>query len=55
MSDILSALLPLAAALERLNVPYQVGGSIASSVHGMPRATLDIDLSPTSWRKKSLP
>ncbi len=44
MSDILSALRPLAEAFERLDVPYRLGGSLASSVHGMPRATLDIDL-----------
>ncbi len=44
MSDILSALLPLAEAFERLDVPYRLGGSLASSVHGMPRATLDIDI-----------
>ncbi|MCK5717054.1 MAG: hypothetical protein KAH77_06140 [Thiomargarita sp.] len=29
---------------EALNISYMVGGSLASSVHGIPRATQDIDL-----------
>jgi hypothetical protein len=31
-------------ALEELGIPYMVTGSIASSVHGVPRATQDIDV-----------
>ena len=31
-------------ALERLGVAYVIGGSLASAVHGVPRATLDTDL-----------
>jgi hypothetical protein len=31
-------------ALEEANIPYMVTGSIASSVHGIPRATQDIDV-----------
>jgi hypothetical protein len=34
----------IAAAFEALSVPYIVGGSLASSVHGIPRATQDVDL-----------
>jgi hypothetical protein len=30
--------------LERLNVLYYIGGSIASSVYGIARATMDVDL-----------
>lgn len=30
--------------LEELEIPYHVGGSFASSVHGSPRQTRDIDL-----------
>jgi hypothetical protein len=30
--------------LEALGVPYHVGGSFASSIHGLPRQTRDIDL-----------
>jgi hypothetical protein len=44
MSDLLSALIPVVDALERLGVAYQIGGSVASSVYGVPRATMDIDL-----------
>jgi hypothetical protein len=32
------------AALENASVPYLVGGSFASSHHGLPRATNDADL-----------
>ena len=31
-------------ALEDLGIPYHLGGSIASSVHGTPRQTRDVDL-----------
>jgi len=31
-------------ALRRLGIPYMVGGSLASSIHGIPRSTNDIDL-----------
>lgn len=34
----------IAAAFEDLSVPYFVGGSLASSVYGIPRATQDVDL-----------
>ncbi|HSR54400.1 MAG TPA: hypothetical protein VLV83_26545 [Acidobacteriota bacterium] len=34
----------VAAALDRLSIPYAVGGSLASSIHGIPRATQDADL-----------
>ena len=30
--------------LNRLRIPYLVGGSLASSIHGIVRATQDIDL-----------
>ena len=30
--------------LERLAIPYAVGGSLASSVHGVMRSTLDVDI-----------
>jgi hypothetical protein len=30
--------------LDRLGIPYLVGGSLASSVHGEPRSTNDIDI-----------
>jgi len=34
----------VSAVLERLGVDYLVGGSLASSLHGIPRATLDVDI-----------
>ena len=30
--------------LDALNVPYVVGGSMASIIHGMPRTTMDVDI-----------
>lgn len=44
MSDILKALVPVVEALEGLGVAYQIGGSVASSLYGVPRTTMDIDL-----------
>jgi hypothetical protein len=38
------ALARLLEVLDRMEVRYQVGGSVASSSHGVPRTTLDIDL-----------
>jgi hypothetical protein len=43
-SELWDALLPVVEALVSLEVPYYVGGSIASSVTGVARATLDADL-----------
>lgn len=41
--------------LDDLGVPYVVGGSLASSMHGMPRATQDVDvvvsMSPSAARR----
>jgi hypothetical protein len=39
-----SALAMLAGALEGLRIPYLIGGSLASSAHGVLRATLDVDI-----------
>ncbi len=44
MSELVDALTPVAQALEGLGVAYQVSGSVASSLHGVARATLDIDV-----------
>jgi hypothetical protein len=43
-SDTLEAITPLVAELERLGVAYYIGGSVVSSMHGIPRSTLDIDV-----------
>jgi Nucleotidyl transferase AbiEii toxin, Type IV TA system len=37
-------LLEVTRVLETLDVPYVVGGSLASSLHGIPRSTQDADL-----------
>jgi hypothetical protein len=43
-SELWDAILPVVEALVALDVPYYVSGSIASSVTGVARATLDADL-----------
>jgi hypothetical protein len=35
--DLVAALLPVIEALDSLGVRYYVGGSVASSIHGVPR------------------
>lgn len=42
--NILTALQPVIGAFEQLGVRHYIGGSVASSAHGVPRATLDVDL-----------
>lgn len=42
--DLLVALKPVIAAFDRLAIPYYIGGSIASSAYGIPRATMDADI-----------
>jgi hypothetical protein len=34
----------LLAVLERLEIPFVIGGSVASGTHGLPRHTNDIDI-----------
>lgn len=43
-SDLLAALRPVLDALGRLGVRHFVGGSVASSAHGIARASLDVDV-----------
>jgi hypothetical protein len=42
--DILQAIQPVTAAFEKLSIPYYIGGSIASSIYGIARATMDVDM-----------
>jgi hypothetical protein len=42
--DLLAAIGPVAKAFETLGVLYYIGGSLASSAYGAPRATLDVDM-----------
>jgi predicted nucleotidyltransferase len=46
----------IAELLERLGIPYHVGGSVASSAHGMYRASADIDfvIDPTRDQLEAL-
>lgn len=41
---LLSALIPVADALDSLRVTWFVGGSLASSARGLARASIDVDL-----------
>ena len=41
LEELLSRLVP---ALTRAEVPYMLTGSVASSAHGMPRSTRDLDI-----------
>jgi len=43
--------LELVSGLEELGLDYVVGGSVASSLHGIPRATQDIDIVVVLWGK----
>ncbi len=43
-SDVISAMRPVINLLEELNIPYYIGGSIASSSLGISRATMDVDV-----------
>jgi hypothetical protein len=43
-SDLLAALRPVLDTLGRLGVRHFVGGSVASSAHGIARASLDVDV-----------
>jgi hypothetical protein len=42
--DLMAVMLPARHAFDELRVPYYLGGSIASSLHGMQRLAQDIDL-----------
>jgi hypothetical protein len=42
--DLFEETMALLAELERHGVPYAVAGALALAVHGVPRATTDIDL-----------
>jgi hypothetical protein len=41
LEALLSRLVP---ALQRAGIPYMLTGSVASSAHGMPRSTRDLDI-----------
>ena len=43
-NDLIQSIEPLVQVFNQLGILYYIGGSVASSVYGMPRATQDIDL-----------
>ncbi|MDQ3821582.1 MAG: hypothetical protein M3362_28420, partial [Acidobacteriota bacterium] len=44
MESLIEVLLSVAQVLDELNIPYLVGGSVASSLQGFPRLTNDADI-----------
>jgi hypothetical protein len=44
MNPLANTISELASALERVGIPYAIGGSVASSVRGIVRATIDVDV-----------
>lgn len=44
LNDSLEFFAPLAAIFDELGIEYRLGGSVASSVYGMPRGTNDVDV-----------
>jgi hypothetical protein len=42
--DAFSRAMSIAAAFERANIPYAVGGAIALGIWGVPRGTVDVDV-----------
>lgn len=42
--DITETVLPLVKAFDKLGVSYYISGSVASSIYGVPRATIDVDI-----------
>ena len=49
--DTLLVIEPVIEAFERLGISYYIGGSVTSSFHGIPRATVDVDLVADIQRK----
>lgn len=43
-SDLVVALRPLLSAFKKLGIEYCIGGSVAGSLHGWARATMDVDI-----------
>lgn len=53
--DLIDALAPVVAALQKLGIRHFVGGSIASSFHGATRSTMDVDLIAELREEQILP
>jgi hypothetical protein len=44
LNELFPALAPVVSAFDKLGILYYIGGSISSSIHGIPRTTMDIDI-----------
>lgn len=44
LTEPLAVTLRIVEVLDALNIPYFIGGSLASAVHGVVRTTMDVDL-----------
>lgn len=44
LTDPIRVILLVIESMEKFDIPYLIGGSIASSIHGIPRATRDVDI-----------
>jgi hypothetical protein len=44
LAEPLAVTMTVIEALDALGVPYAIGGSLASALHGVARATMDVDL-----------
>jgi len=44
INELFPALGPVVSAFDKIGILYYIGGSISSSIHGIPRTTMDIDI-----------
>ncbi|MFH1633289.1 MAG: hypothetical protein ABIG63_04655 [Chloroflexota bacterium] len=44
LTEPIAVTLLMVTALEKLGIPYFIGGSLATAIHGVARATMDVDL-----------
>lgn len=44
MASVAEAFSRVLGALDQMEIPYLIGGSVASSIHGVSRPTMDVDL-----------
>jgi hypothetical protein len=44
INELFPALAPVVSAFQKIGILYYIGGSISSSIHGIPRTTMDIDI-----------
>lgn len=43
-TEILDSISPLVSAFKKIGIPYHLGGSVVSSIYGIPRSTIDVDV-----------